>query len=235
MAIKTFNLHLPISRKEIEELKAGDLVYLTGRIFTLRDRSHQRIEEYLKEGKEVPFDLRDGAILHCGPIVKYKKEKEWEAVCIGATSSSRFSPFIPSLIKELGPRVIIGKGNLFKEAEDILKLYSVVFLLAIGGCAALYGSQVKRVVNNYWEEFGMVDSVWELEMDGFGPLSVGIDCKGRNLYEQLRTITLRNNLKKIYEDLDIDPNFDFTWWPKIPAGTAKATKYSTSIDSEILD
>lgn len=233
--MKTFNIKLPTSKKEIEELNAGDIVYLTGRIFTLRDRSHQRIDEYLKKRIKIPFDVKDGAILHCGPIIRSIRKKEWEAVCVGATSSSRFSPFLPSLIKGLGPRIIIGKGNLSKEAEGLLKSYHAVFLLAIGGCAALYGSQVKRVVNNYWEDFGMADSVWEFEMEEFGPLSVGIDCKGRNLSEYMRKVILKNNLKKIYEDLNIDPNFDYTWWPKVPAGTARATEYSTSLDSETLD
>ena len=232
--MKTFHIKLPIEKIEIEEISAGDIVYLTGRIFTLRDRSHQRIDEYSKKGIKIPFDLKNGAVLHCGPIIRYKGEKEWEAVSVGATSSSRFSPFVAALIKGVGPRMIIGKGNLFKEAEDALKSHRAVFLLAIGGCAALYGSQVKKVMNNYWEEFGMADSVWELEVEGLGPLSVGIDCKGGNLYESLRTVTLKNNLKKIYEDLEIDPDFDYTWWPKVPAGTKRATEYSTSSDKEIL-
>jgi fumarate hydratase subunit beta len=228
----TFHFRLPVSRNDVEKLKAGDIVYLTGRIFTLRDRSHQRIDEFMKKGLKIPFDLKDGAIIHCGPIIRQKGDKVWEPICVGATSSSRFSPFVASLIKGPGPRIIIGKGNLFKEAEDVLKTHRAVFLLAIGGCAALYGSQVKRVRNQYWEEFGMADSVWEIEVEEFGPLSVGIDCEGRNLYEEMRTVTLKNNLKKIYEELEIDPDFEYTWWPKVPAGTGRATEYSISISSE---
>ncbi len=231
--MKTFHIKLPVEKTEIEEISAGDAVYLTGRIFTLRDRSHQRIDEHSRKRIKIPFDLRNGAILHCGPIIRYRGEKEWEAVSVGATSSSRFSPFVASLVRELGPRIVIGKGNLFKEAEDVLKSHRAVFLLAIGGCAALYGSQVRRVVNNYWEEFGMADSVWEFEVEEFGPLSVGIDCKGRNLYEHLRRVTLKGNLEKIYRDLNIDPDFDYTWWPKVPAGTKRATDYSTSCDEGV--
>jgi len=226
--MNTFHLNLPISRKDIEKLSAGDIVYLSGQIFTLRDRSHQRIDEYFRKGMDIPFDLKDGAVFHCGPIIRYKREREWEAVCVGATSSSRFSPFVASLIRGFGPRIVIGKGNLFKDAMEALISHRAVFLLAIGGCAALYGSQVKRVVNNYWEEFGMADSVWEFQMEKFGPLSVGIDCKGENLYKYMREVTLRKNLKGIYEELNIDPDFDFTWWPKVPPGTKRATEYSIS-------
>ena len=225
--MKTFHLSLPVSREEIEKLTAGDIVYFTGRIITLRDHSHRRIEEYVQKGLSLPFELKDRAILHCGPIIRYKGKRTWEAVSIGATSSSRFSPFVASLIKGFGPNVVIGKGNLFKVAVDVLKSHRAVFLLAIGGCAALYGSQVKRVLNNYWEEFGMADSVWEFEMEDFGPLSVGIDCKGNNLYETLREKTLKDHLTRIYEELDIDPDVDYTWWPQVPPGTKRATEYST--------
>ena len=59
----------------------------------------------------------------------------------------------------------------------------------------------------------MADSVWEFEVDEFGPLSVGIDCKGQNSYKTIREVTLKDNLRKIYEELGLDPNVDFTWWP----------------------
>jgi len=225
--MKTYHLNLPVSKEKIEMLDAGDIVYLSGKIFTLRDRPHQRIHEYAQQGMSLPFDLKDGAVIHCGPIIKYIGEREWEAVSIGATSSSRFSPFVASLIKVYGPRIIIGKGNLFKEAVDALISHRSVFLLAIGGCAALYGSQVVKVVNNYWENFGMADSVWEFEVNQLGPLSVGIDCKGSNLYIKLRENILKENLAQIYKECDIDPDTEFTWWPKVPPGTKNATEYST--------
>ena len=225
--MKTYHLDLADSKNEVEQLRAGDIVYLTGRIITLRDRSHGRIQEFEQEGKTLPFDLKGAAIFHCGPIIKKKGKQGWEAVSIGATSSSRFSPFVASLIRGYHPRLVIGKGNLFKEAVDALISDHAVFLLAIGGCAALYGSRVKKVLNNYWPEFGMPDAVWEFAVENFGPLSVGIDCKGNNLYESLREVTLKKNLEKIYRDLDIDPEMDFTWWPQEPAGTKRATEYST--------
>ena len=225
--MKTFHLQLPVSKRAIEELNTGDIIYLNGRIVTIRDRSHQRIDEYAKKRLDLPFALKDRAVFHCGPIIRYINERKWEAVAIGATSSSRFSPFVASLIKGFGPRIVIGKGNLFREAVEALISHRAIFLLAIGGCAALYGSQVQKVVGNYWEEFGMADSVWEFEVSEFGPLSVGIDCKGKNSYEQMREVTLKENLEKIYEELDIDPNIDFTWWPQVPPGTKRATAYST--------
>ena len=84
--MKTFDLNLPVSKEEILEMTAGDIVYLSGRIVTLRDRSHGRIEEYAKKGLAIPFDLKDSAVLHCGPIIKQVAEDKWEAVAVGATS-----------------------------------------------------------------------------------------------------------------------------------------------------
>lgn len=227
--MKILSLKLPVEREQIDELSVGDIVYLTGRIFTLRDRSHRRIEDYASKGLELPFDLRGSAALHCGPIIKTIGENSWEAIDIGATSSSRFSPFIPPLIQQYGINIIVGKGNLFKGAVEALQSEGGVFLLAIGGCAALYGSQVKRVRANYWEEFGMADSVWEFEMENFGPLSVGIDSKGGNQYRNLREIRLKESLKTVYQEIGIDPEKDYTWWPQVPPGTKRATDYSTRI------
>lgn len=225
--MNTYHLNLPVTKEKIETLRAGDIVYLTGTIFTLRDRPHQRIHEYAQQKLSLPFDLKNGAVIHCGPIIKDIGERKWEIVSMGATSSSRFSPFVASLIKGYGPRIIIGKGNLFKEAVDALSAHRSVFLLAIGGCAALYASQVVKVVNCYWENFGMADSVWEFEVNQLGPLSVGIDCDGGNLYKVLRENTLKANLAQIYKECEIDPELEFTWWPKVAPGTKSATDYST--------
>lgn len=227
--MNTYHIDTPVPKEKSDKLRAGDIVYLTGRIITLRDRSHRRIDEYARKGLKLPFQIKDRAILHCGPVIRYGQRKQWEAVSVGATSSSRFSPFVASLIKEFDSNIIIGKGNLFAEAVEVLKHHRAVFLLAVGGCAALYGSQVKKVVANHWEEFGMADSVWEFEMESFGPLCVGIDCMGNNLYENLREKILKKNLRAIYETLDIDPNVDATWWPQAPAGTKLATDYSTCV------
>jgi len=218
--MKEFHLSLPISAQDINKLGVGDIVYLSGRILTLRDHSHKRIEEYARQGKALPFHLEQAAIFHCGPIITRCGKNKWKAICIGATSSSRFSPLLSSVIGVYGSRIIIGKGNLFKEGVEILAAHRAVFLLAVGGCAALYATQVNRVVNNYWKEFGMADSVWELDVREFGPLSVGVDCRGKKY-----RINLRKNLNKIFHDLRIDPNIDYTWWPQVLPGTKKVYQY----------
>jgi tartrate/fumarate subfamily iron-sulfur-dependent hydro-lyase beta chain len=221
------HLSTPVSESDLKDLQVGDMVYLSGKLFTVRDLAHKRIGEYVRMEKKIPFDLNGHAIFHCGPILKKTGSKEWQAIATGPTSSSRFSPFVRSVLEGTGAKIIVGKGSLFPEAYKAVIENRAVFLLGVGGCAALYAAQIRRVANAYWEEFGMTDTVWEFEIEEFGPLTVGIDLDGKNYIEDMKG-RLKENLSHIYSDLGIDPDFTYTWWPQVPAGTKKATDYSTS-------
>lgn len=223
---KEHHITTPVSESDLKDLHIGDLVYLSGKLFTIRDLAHKRIGEYVRAGGKIPFDLKGGAIYHCGPIIKKTGLTHWQAVAAGPTSSSRFSPFVKPVIEGTGSKIIVGKGSLFPEAFKAVVENHAVYLLGVGGCAALYAAQIRRVVNAYWEEFGMVDTVWEFEIEKFGPLTVGIDLDGKSYIDNMKG-RLRENLFNIYNTLEIDPNFTYTWWPQVPAGTKKATDYST--------
>jgi fumarate hydratase subunit beta len=230
VATRTFRLQVPISRSDVEELELNDIVYLCGRMFTLRDMAHERIGNHFREGNMhlVPFRLRDLVVFHGSPVVREKSEGGWEILSAGPTSSSRFSLSVKMLLEAMGPRVMVGKGTLTGEAIAAMRGYGAVYLQAVGGCAALYATKVKRVVANHWPEFGMVDSVWEFDIEDFGPLSVGIDCRGNSSYRGLRETTLKKNLLRVYEELGIDPESDFAWWPLAAAGSKEAFKRATS-------
>jgi len=221
------HLKTPVSEADLKKLQVGDLVYLSGKLTTIRDLSHKRIGEFSRSGEKLPFDLKGGAIFHCGPILQKSPSGEWQAVATGPTSSSRFSPFVRPVLEYAGPKIIVGKGSLFPEAYQAVVDNQAVYLLAVGGCGALYAAQITRVLNAYWEEFGMVDTAWEFKIENFGPLTVGIDLAGNNYTENMKK-RLKHNLADIYNGLDIDADFTYTWWPQVPAGTKKATDYSTS-------
>ena len=56
-------LNLPLQNKDdILKLKAGDVVYLNGTIFTGRDAAHKRLVEMVKNNQELPFDLNNQII-----------------------------------------------------------------------------------------------------------------------------------------------------------------------------
>lgn len=226
MSTKERVIHAPVTGAELEELNTGDLIYLSGTLFTVRDLSHKRIGELVAKGEKLPLDLKGAAIFHCGPIMKKTGPDTWEAVAAGPTSSSRFSPFVRPLVEGAGVKIIVGKGSLFPEASKAIVENRALYALGVGGCAALYAKRIKAVPRWYWSEFGMVDTLWEFQVDRFGPLTVGIDLKGRNYMEAMKH-RLKENLSEIYRSFDLDPEFDFAWWPQVPAGTRGATRYST--------
>lgn len=182
MSIK---LKTPLSKEDVIKLKAGDIVYLSGTIYTARDRAHQRI---LDEGS--PVDLKGSVIFHAGPIITSKSQDDdinYEMVAVGPTTSTRMNPYQPGVLK-LGVKAVIGKGGMDEGTTNALKENSAVYLAAVGGCAALYVKSILNVKSVNWIDLGVPEAIWELEVENFGPLVVAMDSHGNNLYEEVRTM-----------------------------------------------
>ncbi|MGC9517353.1 MAG: FumA C-terminus/TtdB family hydratase beta subunit [Methanomicrobiales archaeon] len=179
-------LQTPIDKKEITNLNVGDVVYLSGTIYTARDRAHSKI---IQEGS--PVDLDGAVIFHAGPIVKVSEKSDnndgenFEMVAVGPTTSTRMNPYQPEVIK-LGLSAIIGKGGMDENTSKALSESNTVYLAAVGGCAALYSKSIINVKNVHWIDLGVPEAVWELEVEDFGPLIVSMDSHGENLYEKIR-------------------------------------------------
>jgi fumarate hydratase subunit beta len=168
-------LKTPLGSKDVLALKAGDTVYLTGRIFTARDSAHKKM---LKE-KKLPFDFSKSLVIfHAGPMITDSK-----CIALGPTTSSRMDEFEPETIRKFGVRAIIGKGGMCGEVVKAMD-GKCVYLAFTGGCAAIGASMVKKVVALHWPELGMAEGVWELEIEKFGPLVVAIDSGGKSLYRR---------------------------------------------------
>lgn len=229
MAEKVYHLTTPIASESLSELHLDDIVYLQGTVLTVRDWSHQRIFELIENERkeEIPFKIENLAVFHCGPVISGMEDGNWQVVSIGPTSSSRFSPFIPTLLTHLQPRLMIGKGHLDESIIEDLVAEKCVFLQAVGGCAALYASQIKKVRNCYWPKFGMVDAVWELEVENFGPFSVETDLQGNTSYSRFKEKILFPNLEKAYDEAKLAKDDDFVWWPKVTAAGKDAFTYAT--------
>jgi len=179
-----YKLKTPLSEEDVRKLRAGDIVYLTGVIYTARDAAHRRIMEYLKEGKPLPFDLRNGAIYHCGPVVA-KKDGQWIVVAGGPTTSTRMELYEYDVIEKLGVRMVIGKGGMGKKTAEACVKYGAVYVTYTGGAAVLAAQSIKRVIDVHWLDLGIPEAVWVLEVENFGPLVVAIDSTGRNLIEEV--------------------------------------------------
>jgi fumarate hydratase subunit beta len=170
-----------------------------------------------KNGEKLPFNLKDGALWHCGPIAR-KVNDEWQIVSAGPTSSSRFNELGAILVKDLSVRVTIGKGTMGPVMINALKELGGVYLMATGGCAALYAQQVEKVENVHWLDLGMPEAVWVLQVNQLGPLVVGIDSKGNSLSQNVLK-EVRSRIDSICKDENVDPNRTYVWWPKEIAGT----------------
>ncbi len=176
-------LKTPLSKENTQKLKVGDIVYLSGTIYTARDRAHQRI---LEEGS--PINLEGAVIFHAGPIIKTitsDKGTTYRMIAVGPTTSTRMNPYQPDILK-LGVNAIIGKGGMDEKTADALSENDAVYLAAVGGCAALYAKSIIRVKGVNWIDLGVPEAIWELEVKDFGPLIVAMDSNGNNLYAEIK-------------------------------------------------
>jgi L(+)-tartrate dehydratase beta subunit len=183
-------LTTPIKDEDLADLNVGDVVYLTGHIVTCRDVAHRRLIE-LK--RELPVDIRGGAIFHAGPIVRKKEDGKFEMVSIGPTTSMRMEKFEKEFIKETGVKLIVGKGGMGPETEAGCKEFKAVHAIFPGGCAVLAATQVEEIESAEWQDLGMPETLWVNRVKEFGPLIISIDTKGNNLIEQNKA---RFNAKK---------------------------------------
>ncbi len=182
------HLTTPLGRDDIMELQAGDIVYLSGTIYTARDEAHLRILELTDEGKPLPFDLEGAVLYHCGPLMQ-KDKGGWRTVAAGPTTSARMTDMTPQVLDSYNVRAIIGKGGM-KNIAPVLE-DRCVYLAYTGGCAALAVDMIKYVRGVHWLDLGMPEAVWVLEVENFGPLIVGVDAKGRDLYEEVSGLALK--------------------------------------------
>ncbi len=185
------HLKLPASEEDVRKLRAGDIVYLTGLLFTARDEAHLRALEYRHEGKELPVKFTDGALYHCGPIMK-KEGERWKMVAAGPTTSSRMNSLEPQFLEKIGARLIIGKGGMNKGVGEAMKKFGAAYLAFTGGAAVLAARRVREVKSVFWLDLGMPEAVWVLDAEEFGPLTVGMDASGGSLFEEVARQVERN-------------------------------------------
>ena len=167
--MSTYKIEIPTDPKTIKKLKAGDTLFLTGKLFTARDKAHAKILE-----TRLPFEDLD-TLFHCGPIVK-----DGKLVSAGPTTSARMNQYTPDLLKQTSIRLIIGKGGMDETVMASLK-GRAVYLAMTGGCGAV-GAQKLKIMDNKWKELGMAESLWIMKAKEFGPLVVAMDSHGETLY-----------------------------------------------------
>jgi fumarate hydratase class I len=175
---KAIRLQTPLTEADVRNLRAGDMVLLSGKVFTGRDEVHK----YLHKGGDLPV-LRDGVIYHCGPVVLEEKGT-YRVVAAGPTTSIREEPYQADVIQRFGIKAVIGKAGMGPKTLQACKDHDCIYLHGIGGAAQIYARCVEGVDNVYLKQFGSPEAVWELRVKDF-PAVVTMDSHGRSLHQEV--------------------------------------------------
>lgn len=166
----------PLSDEDIERLKVGDRVLISGIVYTARDAAHKRLFDLLKQGMELPFDIRGQIIYYVGPTPPRPGQVIGSA---GPTTSYRMDAYSPALI-EKGLKGMIGKGKRSKEVKEAMMKYKAVYFTATGGAGALLSKRIKKSEVIAYEDLGP-EAIRRLEVEDL-PVIVVNDIRGNDLY-----------------------------------------------------
>jgi fumarate hydratase subunit beta len=179
-------LDLPVSESKIRELKVGDEVSLYGVIVTARDAAHKLMVEE-KPDLVRPL-LQNGAIYHCGPVMR-KEGDRWIAVAAGPTTSSREEPYEADVMETYGVRVIIGKGGMGPKTLAACQKVGAIYLHAVGGAAVLQADNIVEVQDVLMlKELGAPEAFWVCRVEGFKGV-VTMDSRGASLHAKVLETT----------------------------------------------
>ncbi len=173
-----YSLTTPLKKEDIEKLRAGDKVTLSGTVYTARDAAHERLVGLIGEGKKLPIPLEGQVIYYVGPAPTPPGKAIGSA---GPTTSYRMDPYAPLLLDN-GLKGMIGKGSRSSQVVDSMKKNCAVYFAATGGAAALISRSITSAEIVAYEDLG-AEAIRKLTVKDF-PLIVAQDCKGGNVYEE---------------------------------------------------
>jgi fumarate hydratase class I len=175
-------LHPPLTEADVRALKVGDVVMITGEVFTGRDNVHAYLMKNLP-----PVDLHGSVLYHCGPVMM-KSGDQWTVKAAGPTTSSREEPYQAHVIREYGVRAVIGKGGMGKKTLAALKDSGAVYLNGIGGAAQYYARSIDKVLGVHLFDFGIPEAMWHLHVNNFVAI-VTMDAHGNSLHADIEKDT----------------------------------------------
>jgi fumarate hydratase class I len=172
----------PLTEAQMRALKVGDVVIVSGEMFTGRDNVHA----YLMKNPP-PADLNGAVLYHCGPVM-LKEGERWTVKAAGPTTSIREEPYEADVLRRYGVRAVIGKGGMGAKTLAALRECGAVYLSAIGGAAQYYARTVEEVMGVYLLEFGIPEAMWHLRVNGFVAI-VTMDAHGASLHADVEKTT----------------------------------------------
>jgi len=202
VAMDEVHLTTPVSRAAIDALKLGDVVYLSGVLYTAREGVYRQVVE-----KDVPFPAEVARLtnvnFHCSPAASVRPDGSYAVEAVTATASFRFGKSMGPWFERSGARVIVGKAGLTERAyREWFCPHGAVYLTTVGyGLGATYGRCIRRVVDVHWRrELGLAQALWVLEVERIGPFLVEGDVEGRSLFA-LANREIDTRIREVYRDL----------------------------------
>ena len=195
-------LTTPITAEAIRSLKLGDVVYLSGALYTAREGVYRQVVE---KNVPLPAGVREltNVNFHCSPAASVRPDGSYAVEAVTATASFRFGKSMTAWFERSGAKVIAGKAGLTELAyREWFVPHGAVYLTTVGyGLGAMYGRSIKRVIDVHWlKELGIAQALWVLEVEKIGPFLVEGDAEGRSLFALAnREINLR--LDEVYKTL----------------------------------
>ncbi|MBQ8606315.1 MAG: fumarate hydratase C-terminal domain-containing protein [Clostridia bacterium] len=201
-----YHLTGPLTDSDVEKLKVGDMVYISGGVFTCRSR----LQKYIFDEKnKLPFSTKSRNILiHNGPIV-IKENGKWKLVSFMPTSSIRFEKWGAKSVDEWGLKMIVGKTTMGEETAQMMKQKKCVHVSPRSVSPNLWIDSIDVQDVHLFDELGSIEAAWFFKVHELGPFIVDIDTKGNNLFDLLDE-KIADNKKRALSDLGIDPDFEFT-------------------------
>ncbi|MBI2217020.1 MAG: fumarate hydratase C-terminal domain-containing protein [Candidatus Rokubacteria bacterium] len=196
------HLTTPVSDEDIARLKLGDVVYVSGVLYTAREGVYRKV---VGEGRGLPGTVAQltNVNFHCSPAATVKPDGSYAVEAVTATASFRFGKSMSRWFERSGARVIVGKAGLTETAyREWFVPHGAVYLTTVGyGLGATYGRSISRVLEVHWlRELGIAQALWVLEVDRIGPFLVEGDREGRSLFA-LANREVNRRLVEVYQEL----------------------------------
>jgi fumarate hydratase subunit beta len=179
-------VRMPLSREDARSLRAGDMVLLDGEIvITAGLPTHHRIIACMEKGEAPPIELQNGSLLHLGSYSQDAADGGLEILYMNPTTSTRFNPLMPKLIRHYGLTSVGGKGGLDAACREAMQEVGCVYFSFLGGGAPLHSAAIKAVRQVAWNDLVAHYRLVRVAVEGLGPVTVGIDAHGNSLFESI--------------------------------------------------
>jgi len=201
-SMKTVHINAPVSDQAVADLSQGDIVFLSGVIYTAREGVYKRV---LETGESLPIDLAaiSNINFHCSPAASRNNDGTFNVGAVTATASFRFGKWMPDWFQISRAKLIIGKGGMSEESyRDMFLPAGAKYLTTVGyGTGALLGRGIKRTIDALWlEELGLAQALWLFEVENLGPFIVDTGDDGSSLFEKSNN-HVNERLQMLYKDL----------------------------------